>query len=101
MFLYLLALLIMSLGVSIVVFGQFKLVVGRGHLNQYDAGGFYFIVQIVVIYLLVSLAYFWGETRFGPIGEELHPSYIGVLFVLCSSLCCLGYGLHSLNQRAE
>ncbi|TXR51256.1 hypothetical protein [Reinekea thalattae] len=101
MFLYLLALLIMSLGVSIVVFGQFKLVISRGHMSQYDAGGFYFIAQIVVIYLLVSLAYFWGETRFGAIGDDLHPSYIGVLFVLCSSLGCLGYGLHNLNQRIE
>jgi hypothetical protein len=67
-------------------------------IDGFDARGYFIIFMVFVSFLITSLAFFWGEARFGTAQADLHPAYIGVLASLLSCLGCLGTGLFVLQK---
>lgn len=98
MALYLITLLIMGAGASVLAFIRLRNARQLKGMSLYDARGFYFIAMVFITFLLTSLAYFWGESRFGGVEPELHPISIGILVNLLACLACLGLGLIKLKE---
>jgi hypothetical protein len=98
MFLYVFVMIAMSVGATTLSF-QFvynKLALQR--ITIYDARGFYMVAMVFVTFVLTSLAYFWGDSRFGSISTSVSGSVIGVLVTLIGCLVGLGYGLTKLKE---
>ncbi|EAR07524.1 hypothetical protein [Reinekea blandensis] len=95
---YLLVLLIIAAGATVLAFSVIQSALAEGRVGLYDARGFYLVILVFVTFVLTSLAYFWGEARFEPVPEQLSESLMGVLFALCCCLAGLAYGLIRLKE---
>jgi hypothetical protein len=98
MILYLLVLIGMVSGATVLAVSLIQNAMQSRGLTLYDARGFYLVILVFITFVLTSLAYFWGEARFLVSEEQLNPSLIGVLITLCCCLAGLGYGLFQLKE---
>ncbi|MDX1475124.1 MAG: hypothetical protein R3309_13215 [Reinekea sp.] len=97
MFLYLTVLALMAIGATGLAFSVIQLAIQEQKFGLYDARGFYLVILVFVTFVLTSLAYFWGESRFSPTDEQLSEPLVGVLFALCCCLAGLAFGLTRLR----
>ncbi|WP_028672250.1 hypothetical protein [Saccharospirillum impatiens] len=95
MIIYLVALALIVAGAST---GLFTLLQGRviqGRLRLYDAKGYWVVSMLTLTFLVTSLAYFWGVSRFAPSlegGLELE-AVVGMLTTVFGCIAGLGVGL--------
>ena len=99
MFLYLIVLAVIALGATTLIFVFLQTALGERKVTIYDARGFYMIALVFVTFLLTSLAYYWGISRFDIDDGVVSKPILGVLFALCSSLSGLGIGLIRLKEE--
>lgn len=92
MILYLLVLAVMTAGASTLVFLGMQSLLRDSKVSVYDARGFHLVAVIFITFLLTSLAFFWGESRFSEDASELSLPIIGVLYTLCCNLIGLAVG---------
>lgn len=95
MIIYLVALALIVAGAST---GLFTLLHGRvikGGLRLYDAKGYWVVIMLMLTFLVTSLAYFWGVTRFTMSLEDgLEPeTVIGMLATVFGCIAAMGVGL--------
>lgn len=96
MFIYIVALGLIISGASSATILGLQTLVRERKISSYDAKGYLVIAVVVLAFLVASLAYFWGISRFGALGtaeEGAHGAVIGILFTVCGSIGALGYGL--------
>lgn len=98
MVIYLLVLSLIAGGAISLAYSLVQNSLQQKRIGLYDARGFYLVLLVFIIFVLTSLAYFWGEARFEPSPEQLSESLIGVLFALLSCLAGLAYGLIRLKE---
>ena len=98
MLLYLFVLAVMTVGASALAFSTIQIALQNKHFGLYDARGFYLVILVFITFVLTSLAYFWGESRFLPVSERVSEPLIGVLFTLCCCLAGLAFGLIRLRE---
>lgn len=98
MFLYVLVLIAMSAGSTSLCFQFMHNKLALQRISIYDARGFYMVAMVFVTFVLTSLAYFWGDTRFDNESVEVSGAVIGVLVTLLGCLVGLGYGLTKLKE---
>jgi len=98
MLLYLFVLAMMTAGASALALSTIQLAVQSDRFGLYDARGFYLVILVFITFVLTSLAFFWGESRFIPVSEQLSEPLIGVLFTLCCCLAGLAFGLIRLRE---
>lgn len=95
MIIYLVALALIVAGAST---GLFTLLHGRltkGGLRLYDAKGYWVVCMLMLTFLVTSLAYFWGVTRFAlSLEDGLEPeTVIGMLVTVFGCIAAMGVGL--------
>lgn len=95
---YLLILAAMMAGSTVLVYSLIQQSLYKGRLGIYDARGFYLVVLVFITFVMTSLAYFWGDTRFSPVSDSLSEPLMGVMFTLCSCLAGLAFGLIQLKD---
>lgn len=100
MFIYIVALGLIIAGASAgTILGLQSLVREKG-LSGYDARGYLVIAVLVQTFLIASLAYFWGVSRFGAPGTGAtggEGAIIGLLFSAFGCIASLGYGLYRIR----
>ncbi|MCH8532084.1 MAG: hypothetical protein LAT65_14635 [Saccharospirillum sp.] len=101
MVVYLLALALMVAGASTIVISTLSNLAGEGMISAYDARGYLIIAMMLVGFLTGGLAFFWGESRFGPVdgAEESYAAVWGLLFACSGCVAALGLGLARLNTH--
>jgi uncharacterized membrane protein HdeD (DUF308 family) len=64
-------------------------------MGLYDAKGYWVVSMLMLTFLVTSLAYFWGVTRFALTMEDgLEPeTVIGMLVTVFGCIAGLGVGL--------
>ncbi len=95
MIIYLVALALIVAGAST---GLFTLLHGRltkGGLRLYDAKGYWVVSMLMLTFLVTSLAYFWGVTRFTLSLEDglEAETVIGMLATVFGCIAAMGVGL--------
>ncbi len=95
MIIYLVALALIVAGASTGLFTLLHSRVLRGSLRLYDAKGYWVVCMLMLTFLVASLAYFWGVTRFAlSPGDGLEPeTVIGMLVTVFGCIAGLGVGL--------
>lgn len=101
MVVYLLALTLMVAGASTIVVSTLSNLVNEDVITAYDARGYLIIAMLLVGFLTGGLAFFWGESRFGAVGEteEAYAAVWGLLYTCSGCVAALGLGLTRLNRR--
>lgn len=101
MVVYLLALALMVAGASTIVISTLNNLVGDDIISAYDARGYLVVAMMLVGFLTGGLAFFWGESRFGPVdgAEESLAAVWGLLFTCSGCVAALGLGLARLNTQ--
>jgi hypothetical protein len=95
MIIYLVALALVIAGAST---GFFTLLQGRvrdQRMGLYDAKGYWVVSMLMLTFLVTSLAYFWGVTRFALINSDvgLEPeTVIGMLITVFGCIAAMGAG---------
>ncbi len=95
MTIYLIALTLIVAGAST---GLFSLLQGRVRsrsMRLYDAKGYWVVSMLLLTFLVTSLAYFWGVTRFAlSLEDGLKPETVtGMLVTVFGCIAGMGVGL--------
>lgn len=95
MIIYLVALTLIVAGAST---GLFSLLHGRvlsRSMRLYDAKGYWVVSMLLLTFLVTSLAYFWGVTRFAlSLEDGLEPETVtGMLVTVFGCIAGMGVGL--------
>jgi len=98
MILYLMILAIMTTGATALAYIAIQISLQDKRLSIYDARGFYMVALVFITFLLTSLAYYWGDSRFDTAADGVSQPVVGVLFALCCSLAGLAFGLVRLKE---
>lgn len=95
MIIYLVALALIVAGASTGLFTLLYSRVLNGSLRLYDAKGYWVVSMLMLTFLVTSLAYFWGVTRFALNPEDgLAPeTLVGMLVTVFGCIAGLGVGL--------
>ncbi|MEX0622310.1 hypothetical protein [Saccharospirillum sp.] len=95
MIIYLVALTLIITGASTSLFTLLHGRVSKSGLRLYDAKGYWVISMLMLTFLVASLAYFWGVTRFAlNLEDGLEPeTVIGMLATVFGCITGLGVGL--------
>lgn len=95
MIIYLLALALIVAGAATGLFTLMHSRVLGGSLRLYDAKGYWVVSMLMLTFLVTSLAYFWGVTRFAlSPGDGLEAeTVVGMLVTVFGCIAGLGVGL--------
>jgi len=95
---YIAVLIFMVAGATMLAYSWIRAALVNKKLSIYDSRGFYMVALVFITFVLTSLAYYWGDVRFGSEEVGVSRSMIGVLITLCCSLAGLASGLVRLKE---
>lgn len=100
MIIYLLVVTLMFAGATASALFVVESAMRERRLDLYNAQGFYLLALIFLTFILTTLTYFWGETRFSPVSDQLSEPVVGLLYSFCCCAAGLSYGLLQLQRNA-